>query len=93
MWLLWLEPEPALRNENIPAIRRLDFVHRHSVWSGKNRCCLAVLAGAAGKRTANRCARVVRCVKGVCTMADKALVDYGTVLHLGVRGEYKAFEL
>ena len=25
MWLLWLEPLPALRNENIPAIRRLDL--------------------------------------------------------------------
>ena len=25
MWLLWLEPEPAFMNENIPAISRLDL--------------------------------------------------------------------
>ena len=25
MWLLWFEPEPALRKENMPAMRRLDL--------------------------------------------------------------------
>ena len=30
--------------------QKARFVHRHGVWSGKNRCCLAVLAGAVGKK-------------------------------------------
>lgn len=50
MWLLWFDPLPAFRKENIPAMSQTRFVHGDRVGAGKDSTRFAVFALAVAEK-------------------------------------------